>query len=411
MAQPPTYVQLLAEVYEENAKSNLIFQQEFENERVEAFEDEDLSDNELEDRDEFNKFHGNRDKPEHVIKPKATTTQAGKVSYGFNKHIRTYGINIDGRFIGGALITKPVLSCNTSPIQIAGQNTAYFAFIPSRQYSNIYSITLSSFEFYNNFFTFSAARGNNTFIFTNLVTNVSHTITIADGNYIIADPAIVSPDGPSNTPPSQPVYNNLLYILEREIQLIYNNTFSVSIDAVTNLITFWNTDPYASFSITFPTTADSVYKNGMGYNLGFIGTSYTSYPQLGPGDLPSRSEGLLFPRINAETFPDAVQDTYVYLRINDWFLVKHQNADQTEFGAFLKIPLNSAKNTIQFMSSTTNTTAREYFFQQPTNITNFEIQILDALGTTLNMNGSTFSLTLELQEVLQSDIYEKMLEL
>ena len=168
MAQPPTYVQLLAEVYEENAKSNLIFQQEFENERVEAFEDEDLSDNELEDRDEFNKFHGNRDKPEHVIKPKATTTQAGKVSYGFNKHIRTYGINIDGRFIGGALITKPVLSCNTSPIQIAGQNTAYFAFIPSRQYSNIYSITLSSFEFYNNFFTFSAARGNNTFIFTKL---------------------------------------------------------------------------------------------------------------------------------------------------------------------------------------------------------------------------------------------------
>ena len=99
------------------------------------------------------------------------------------------------------------------------------------------------------------------------------------------------------------------------------------------------------------------------------------------------------------------------MRINDWFLVKHQNYDQTEFGAFLKIPLNSAKNTIQFMSSTTNTTAREYFFQQPTNITNFEIQILDALGTTLNMNGSTFSLTLELQEVLQSDIYEKMLEL
>ena len=411
MAQPPTYVQLLAEVYEENAKSNLIFQQEFENDKVNAYEDEDLSDNELEDRDEFNKFHGNRDKPEHVIKPKATTTQAGKVSYGFNKHIRTYGINIDGRFIGGPLITKPVLSCNTSPIQIAGQNTAYFAFIPSRQYSNIYSITLSSFEFYNNFFTFSAARGNNTFIFTNLVTNVSHTITIADGNYIIADPAIVSPDGPSNTPPSQPVYNNLLYILEREIQLIYNNTFSVSIDAVTNLITFYNTDPTSSFSITFPTTADSVYKNGMGYNLGFIGTSYTSHPQLGPGDLPSRNEGLLFPRINAETFPDAVQDTYVYLRINDWFLVKHQNYDQTEFGAFLKIPLNSAKNTIQFMSSTTNTTAREYFFQQPTNITNFEIQILDALGTTLNMNGSTFSLTLELQEVLQSDIYEKMLEL
>ena len=410
MAQP-TYQELLAEVYEENAKSNLVYQQEFENEDAEPYEDEDYSDKDLEDKDEFNKFHGNRGKPEHVIKPKATTTQAGKVSYGFNKHIRTYAINVDGRFIGGTFITKPRTTCTSGTTLIAGQNTAYFAFIPSRQYSNIYSITVSSFEFFNNFYTFSAARGNNTFTFTNLVTNLSYTITVADGNYIIADPATTSPNGPTDTPPTPAVYNNLLYILQREIQIVYNSTFHISIDPVSNLITFYNTDPASSFVITFPTTADSVYKNGMGYNLGFLANSYTSFPQLGPGDLPSRTEGLLYPRINAQTFPDAVQDTYVYLRINDWFLVKHQNADQTEFGAFLKIPLNSAKNTIQFMSSTTNTNAREYFFQQPTNVTNFEIEILDALGTTLNMNGSTFSLTMELQEVLQSDIYEKMLEL
>jgi len=161
MAQPPTYQELLAEMFEENAKNVLVYQQEFENDDAAPYEDEDYSENELEDKDEFNKFHGNRGKPEHVIKPKAKADITGKTSYGFNKHIRTYGINIDGRFIGGALITKPAISCNTSPIQIAGQNTAYFAFIPSRQYSNIYSVTISSFEFFNNFFTFSAARGNN----------------------------------------------------------------------------------------------------------------------------------------------------------------------------------------------------------------------------------------------------------
>jgi hypothetical protein len=77
----------------------------------------------------------------------------------------------------------------------------------------------------------------------------------------------------------------------------------------------------------------------------------------------------------------------------------------------MKIPLTSPKNAIQFMNSTTNTAAREYFFQQPTNITSLLFELVDAYGKTLQMNGSTFSVTLEFQEILQSDIYEKMLEL
>jgi len=63
------------------------------------------------------------------------------------------------------------------------------------------------------------------------------------------------------------------------------------------------------------------------------------------------------------------------------------------------------------MSSTTNTSAREYFFPQPTNVNNMVFSILDSFGKTLSLNGSTFSVTLEIQEVLQPDIYEKMLEL
>jgi hypothetical protein len=110
----------------ENKFAELCFSEEnaeqiFENEKVDPYEDEDLSENELEDRDEFNKFHGNRGKPQHVIKPKAKTDITGKTSYGFNKHIRTYAINIDGRFIGGALITKPAISCDTGTISLALQ--------------------------------------------------------------------------------------------------------------------------------------------------------------------------------------------------------------------------------------------------------------------------------------------------
>ena len=56
MAQPPTYQELLAEVFEENAKNVLVYQQEFENEDAEPYEEDDYSDKDLEDKDQFNKF-------------------------------------------------------------------------------------------------------------------------------------------------------------------------------------------------------------------------------------------------------------------------------------------------------------------------------------------------------------------
>jgi hypothetical protein len=414
MAQPPSYHELLAEVYEENAKSNLIYQQEFQNERVEAFEDEDLSENELEDRDEFNKFHGNRGKPEHVIKPKAKPDNTGKSSYAFDRNIRTYAINIDGRFRGSILIEKPG-TCTTSPIIFAGTNSANFLFTPSRQYKNIHSLRVTSFEFFNSFYTYSAVntttglgRGNTTFKFLDfgpIAGNPfpptplnTYDITIQDGNWVIVDP-IVNPEANNY---------NLLYLIQEYIRVIvpgYSTSFNVGLNAVSNLVYFQDINNY--FAIQFPATTDNPNGNGIGYNLGFYGTYYASAygtplpPYFNPG----------FNEITADTIYDSVEDTYIYLRINDYPLIKHQNADQTEFTAFMKIPLTSPKNAIQFMNSTTNTAAREYFFQQPTNITSLLFELVDAYGKTLQMNGSTFSVTLEFQEILQSDIYEKMLEL
>lgn len=415
MAQPPTYQELLAEVFEENAKNVLVYQQEFENKDAEPYEDEDYSDNELEDKDEFNKFHGNRGKPEHVIKPKASTTQAGKVSYNIDRHIRTYAINIDGRFRGNILITKPPTTCTESSTTFLGSNSSNFAFIASRQYKNVHSIRVTSFEFFNSFYTYSAidpvtglGRGNTTFTFLDFGPISAGTfpptplntydITIQNGNWVIVDP-IANPDANDY---------NLLYIIQQAVRNAntnYNPTFIVGVNSVTNLVYLQDSLNY--FALQFPTTTDNPYGNGMGYNLGFYGTYYQS--GLGPVIPPFNTFDLN--TIRGDTFYDSVEDTYVYLKINDYAIIKHLNADQTEFGAFLKIPLSSPKNAIQFMNSTTNTTQREYTFPQPTNISSFLFEMVDAYGKTLQMNGSTFSVTLEIQEILQSDIYEKMLEL
>jgi len=414
MAQP-TYQELLAEVYEENAKSNLVYQQEFENEDAEPYEDEDYSDKELEDKDEFNKFHGNRNKPSHVIKPKAKTDIAGKTSYNIDRHIRTYAINIDGRFRGSILITKPPTTCGQTSTTFLASNSANFVFTPSRQYKNIHSIRVTSFEFYNSFYTYSAVdpttgigRGNTSFTFLDFgpagnpfpdTPLNTYDITIQNGNWVIVDPTL-------NTQAND---YNLLYLIQSYIVQLPNfSTFSVGLNAVSNLVTFQ--DQQRLFAIQFPVTTDNPYGNGIGYNLGFYGTYYQSGPPklLPPFNNPPLGFGN---EIVGDTIYDSVEDTYIYLKINDYDIVKHLNADQTEFGAFLKIPLTSPKNTVQFMNSTTNTTQREYTFPQPTNISSFLFEMLDAYGKTLQMNGSTFSVTLEIQEVLQSDIYEKMLEL
>lgn len=415
MAQPPTYQELLAEMFEENAKNVLVYQQEFENDDAAPYEDEDYSENELEDKDEFNKFPGARNKPEHVIKPKAKADTTGKTSYNIDRHIRTYAINIDGRFRGNILITKPPTTCTGSSTTFLGANSANFLFNPSRQYKNIHSIRVTSFEFYNSFYTYSAinpttglGRGNTTFTFLDfgpIAGNPfpstplnTYNITIQDGNWVIVDP---------NANPAANDYN-LLYIIQQTIRnknSNYNPSFTVGLNPVTNLVYFQDTQNY--FALQFPTTTDNPNGNGIGYNLGFYGTYY----QSGLGTPIPPFYTVAFNEIGADTIFDSVEDTYVYLKINDYEIIKHLNSDQTEFGAFMKIPLSSPKNAIQFMNSTTNTTQREYTFPQPTNISSFLFEMVDAYGKTLQMNGSTFSVTLEIQEILQSDIYEKMLEL
>jgi len=397
-SQQPTYQQLLAEVYEETAPNALIYAREIDgDEHAEPYNEDDFDENDIDDKDEFKKFPGARNKPEHIVKPKPKEDNIGKASFNIDKHIRTYGINIDGRF-RAAILPLSTGGCGSIPPNTApASNSGEFLFRSSRFYKNIFSVKVTSLEFFNSFYTFTNARGNTSFTITDLGTNVnspasdgpSVTINIPEGNYIILDPT-------TNTSP-----NNLLLVLNNAIsRSSFSGMLSVALDTITNLVQFISLIGGHVFRITFPTTTDCPYGNGIGYNLGFTSANHTSAFSGGFGL-----------KIIADAFPDAVQDTYIYLVLNDWTIITHQNSDQTEFGAFMKIPITSSKNTIQNISNSSNTTLNEYFFHQPSNFQTLTVQMKDSFNKTLDMRNSTFSLTLEIQEVLQSDIYEKMLEL
>jgi hypothetical protein len=413
MAQPPTYQELMAEVYEETAKTVLIHHTEFDEDEEEAapYEEEDYTNKEIEEREEFNKFAGARGNPDHVIKPKPNANPSGKVSYNIDKHIRTYALNIDGRFRGNNTLESNPSIC-ADPTAFIGSNSANFLFSPSRQYKNIHSIRVTSFEFFNSFYTYTGinpvndqlGRGNTTLTIVDLgptdsqgFTSVQYRITLEDGNYVIVSP------GSKNVP------NNLLEVLQTHIRSLGGGVFSdmtIQLNSFTNIVVFNSVN--RRFRLKFPQTSDNATGNGIGYNLGFYGLTYTSLKTV---PSPSPYFSVAGNTIVADTIYDAVQDIYVYLKINDYNLIRHMTYGQTEFGAFIKIPLTSPKNSIQFLGSSANKTTAEYFFHQPTNISSLLFEMVDAFGKTLQMNGSTFAITMELQEIMQSDIYEKMLEL
>jgi len=443
--QPPTYQELLSEAYENNALAKLVIDSDYADRELEPFDGDDYEENQIDDPDAFNRFLGDRNKPDQVVVASATNdTQAGKATYSYDKHIRVFALNIDGRFRSNIVssVTGGTLCTSNSAVSIApASDASNFYFRLSRQYKNVYSVKVTSFEFPNVFYTFSYDRGNTYFNVTSLLDQQTATAYIADGNYTIdqllvaiqsavsgyiSDPVTGSRNG---GPPLLPAMNG----------------FNAYRNPTTGKVAFACIS--SGFVITFPTTTDSPFGNGIGYNLGYLGKqvaadigalvppTVTSYDDpntitttqnittttngvtttstvitVTSTNTATKSSNTYTNSVIADGFPDVIQDTYVYLRLNDWDLIKHQNADGSEFTAFMKIPLTVSKEAIQFDNNSLNTTAKEYVFPQPSNLQLIQVSILDANGLVLNMQGANISMTLEIREVLQSGVYENLLQ-
>jgi len=73
--------------------------------------------------------------------------------------------------------------------------------------------------------------------------------------------------------------------------------------------------------------------------------------------------------------------------------------------------LPTGKNTMIIDTITSNTTSKIYHFLQPTNINLLQIQLLDAFGNVIDLQGANISMTLEFSEVLNMALYEKYRDL
>jgi hypothetical protein len=359
-----TYQQLLAETYEETSRNLLVHQTEYEDDdQVEEHENHDYEKQEVDNPEEFNKFHGDRNTEKNVSKPSNPFDDKSKISIRYDKDIKTHVLNIDSRFRSYVNSTAK----NVYP----ESKSSNFVFRPHRAYKNIVSVRLSSLEFPNVSYTFSKDRENIT-IGIKIAPATSYTyVTITEGNYLSA--------------------SDLAAEVQKVLQAAFPaQTFTVKYTAISNTIEVANGN---AFDMDFtPSTVTTPFDNGLGHYLGFRDLEYTGANSY-----------------TGESFPDIYGDTYVYIAINDYNVIEHQDFNNTSFGAFAKIQLNVPKNTMIF--DQLNTTTKEYFFLQPTNISVLNIRLIDAYGRELDLQGMNFSVTVELKEALNISLYEKMREI
>jgi hypothetical protein len=408
----PSYHQLLAEQYEENARNLLVFQKEYEDEDgdVENHSKQDYEKNELEEPELFNQFHGDRG-TEKIIIPKKEFEDKTRGSVRYDKDVKTHIVDIDSRFRAYPKNNFPaVVSFLGVPNTNPPSNVANFVFALPRIIKNAITMKITSISFPNVFYTFSSSRENISFKVYDANTSYLDTAVIKEGNYkAIAD---------------------LVTEVQKQLSKITangGNPFKIDYDSFTNKIRIYRSDSL-EFGLDFsPATIKEPFNNGLGYNLGFeqflygtVPTPYKSVPEsltsgtatiTNPTPPPATTDVSVYQAIG-ESFPDIYGDSYVYLQINDYDVIEHQNFKQTFFPVFAKIllPFNT-KNQLISDINLLNVVQREYNFLQPVNIQRLVISVYDAYGNILDMKGANFSFTLEIQEVLNPSLYEKLRDL
>ncbi len=376
----PSYQQLLAEQYEENARNLLVFQKEYEDDDVDDHERHDYTNKELPEPELFNRVQERHDIA-NVIQPQKEFEDKSKLSVRYNKDIRTHVYNIDSRFRSAVIITDPTTNNYDS------QSTTNFLFRLARMIKNVASVKLSSFEFPNIFYTFSTSRNNSSFV-VNLLGNIQ-TITIDDGNYLQSGSDTLID------------YVALCSEIEGKLDAAYGlGAFTVTFNASNDKVTITNGGS-TQFTISFVETAiisnlnlvATNRNNGLGYFLGFQNYTYGGSSSY-----------------TGESGTQIVGDQYIYLSLSDWDNIQHQDYNQTHFPAFAKILLGG-KNKMTVDTLVTNTTTKEYFFTQPTNIGLITIKVLDVFGNIIDLRDVNISMTLELHEIVNMALYEKYREL
>ena len=258
--------------------------------------------------------------------------------------METLIFNIDSRFRNRSLYPN---------------STDYVWSMPNETY-NIIEVKLSSLEYGNTSYVFSAEKGNNTF-------------TIDDGS-----PAgLVFTLTPGNYTPEELVAEINAWLA------LHCGNITLILDTNTGKVTF--TSSTDEFTLNFPNIDN--YQS-LGQLLGFTNTTYTS-------------SGF---SMTAENIINTMGEHYYFLKVNELGKVYNKNEKY-----FCKFIVDAPKFEVTYESRNIFVT-KAVILEQPINMQKLKIQVYDVNNTLVDHNGFEFSFTIELK-VIRNDTLKKYKEL
>ena len=353
-----TYQQVLADVYEEIGATPLVHQTEY----TEEVLPEDKLPDELENQEDFNKQHGSRHESGklHDVEPFIDRTTTS-VTYK-QKQIRLHQFSIDSKFRSAKDPQKQTIQTPTD-----------FTFTFPNKIKNVISMRASGIEIPNSYYVFTSAK-NNTYFSITVGSNPPVVMTIPDGNY--EDP----------------------YVFADLIQTILiaqfpTTGFLVTLGDNTAKLTITNsTSTVFSLNFTTPLTTVQSADNGIGFNMGFRNTTYSSQFSY-----------------TGEAVVDTIGPNYIFLSLGTEYPVLQHFYNNTYVPAFAKVLVNVAKNAI-LTDNGSNMITKEYTFSQPKDLTNVHVKIFDAYNEIVDIQGLNFSFLLEVVEVVNHALYNTLSE-
>ena len=183
-----------------------------------------------------------------------------------------------------------------------------------------------------------------------------------------------------------------------------------------------NTSSTQAYTINLTPESTGIYPpyfSTLGAMLGFYNYIYQIEPtnsntQQLPcnGNCGQISTCTMYGTVVSENKVDMNADSYIQIAIQDWENIYQQDGGDSYYSVFQKIPIvNVPKGDVIYDVQYINSINKKYSFQQPQNIRYLEITLFDMLGYELLMPGVDWTMTLELEEVLNSSLYDKLREL
>jgi hypothetical protein len=295
----------------------------------------------------------------------------GKNNVVNSNDLRKHLINIDSRFRDSTL-----------------EPPTDFLYKFIHPYKNVIKARVSSVEIPIGFYNFSLTKKNTMFRLdaTDYVGNQHYLqITIPDGDY--SPQCLVQK--------IQEQFNG--------IKDMYGLFFRITLDPISKKVTITHDGSAAppcppgpshcpvSFGLTFVMLGfeERSYDFGLGYNLGFSKPFYTVNDPYS---------------ITGESLINTQGDQYFLLGIDNYYTVEHKTND-SYIQSLAKILIKRDCNGIIFDDGYT-VLSNDIVFPRPTDLKQVRVRLMDAYGVPIDLHNLNFSISLEITEVMNVQMYD-----